>query len=247
MAVFSTVIGNNDTLIKSVMRLYANKGDKIADVTYGKGVFWKGVDIDDYDFWPSDKVTREGAKYDFRNLPYADDSFDILVFDPPYCHNPGDMIVDDNYQNKSTTQGMYHTDILALYQAGMIEAMRVVKEGGTIWVKCKDEVESGWQRWSHIEIFATARELLLVPKDLFILLPQNNPVIQHKSQKHSRKNHSFLWVFYKPTKQEIRSLAKHGLLKVPLEMWGTTGNDQALSIRSKLPKRHLSPKLFKDD
>jgi hypothetical protein len=92
---------------------------------------------------------------------------------------------------------MYHDDILDLYTSGMSEAWRVLKWGGYLWVKCKDELESSTQRWSHIELFLIAVELGFYAKDLFILTQTQNPIIQHKAQQHSRKNHSYLWVFEK--------------------------------------------------
>jgi hypothetical protein len=81
----------------------------------------------------------------------------------------------------------------------MVEAVRVLKPGGRLFVKCKDEVESGVQRWSHVELhhIATA-ELSLYPRDLFVLVPSSrSPSARWPSQRHARKNHSFLWVFEK--------------------------------------------------
>jgi len=34
--------------------MYVKPGAKIADVTYGKGVFWRHVDVTAYDLYPSD-------------------------------------------------------------------------------------------------------------------------------------------------------------------------------------------------
>ena len=37
----TAIRGTNDELIKQVAVIYVDDGDTIADVTYGKGVFWK--------------------------------------------------------------------------------------------------------------------------------------------------------------------------------------------------------------
>jgi len=192
--VYTSHIGNNADLILDVCSLYLNPGDKVADVTYGRGVFWRNVDLRTIDFHPSDKLTCKSTPYDFCHLPYEDQSFDIVVFDPPYVHNPGAMMVDARYRNAETTRGMYHDDIIELYRLGMTEARRILKVGGLLWVKCKDEVESSVQRWSHIEIALMAWRLNLYALDLFVLTQNSKPVIQH-NQKHARKNHSFLWIF----------------------------------------------------
>ena len=61
---------------------------RVADVTYGLGVFWRQIDVSEFDFFPSDLHTVRGRKYDFRNLPYQDGFLDIGVIDPPYGAAP---------------------------------------------------------------------------------------------------------------------------------------------------------------
>ena len=132
------------------------------------------------------------------HLPYEDSFFDVVVIDPPYAHNPGSIFCESRYQNKATTSGLYHKDVIELYRQGMIEAKRILKQSGQLWVKCKDEIESSKQKWSHIEIFDSAiRELGFYGKDKFVLTPSTPPIIQHFPQQHARKNHSYLWIFQK--------------------------------------------------
>jgi hypothetical protein len=215
---FSALVGDNSDLILSVANLYIKPGDKVADITYGKGVFWKKFDLLTIEFFPSDKITYSKmtkgtfivAPHDFTKLPYEDNFFDVVVFDPPYCHNPGHMMVDKNYQNQATTKGLYHNDITELYRKGMIEAYRTLKKTGLLWVKGKDEIESSYQRWSHREIFNIAQELGFFGKDLFILVQKQKPAIQHE-QKHARKNHSFLWIFKLPNEKEKKELKRFKL------------------------------------
>ena len=57
MTILTTVIGNNSELIPECLEMYANDGDIIADVTYGKGVFWKNVDISKYELHGTDLQT----------------------------------------------------------------------------------------------------------------------------------------------------------------------------------------------
>jgi DNA modification methylase len=207
-SVFSSMVGDNSVLISRVAKLYLKPGDVVADTTYGKGVFWRKVDIGIFSFFPSDLLTCEN-KYDFRNLPYPDGKFDALIFDPPYCHNPGKMMVNDNYKNSETTKNMYHRDIINLYKEGMVEAKRVLKNpGGLLWIKCKDEIESSYQRWSHMEIYDLAKGLGFFAKDLFVLTQKVNPVVQHVKQQHSRKNHSYLWIFKLPSEKEAKELKR---------------------------------------
>ncbi len=210
-AIFTSVVGNNSDLIARAVELYIKPGWKVADVTYGKGAFWRKTDTTKFTLMISDLLTTTN-NWDFRSLPYADGEFDCVVLDPPYTHNPGHLIVNANYKNAETTKGMYHRDIIALYAAGMKEACRILRVGGYLWVKCKDEIESSYQRWSHIEIYHHAVALGFFPQDLFVLTQKAKPVVQHRHQQHARKNHSYLWVFKKPTAGELKELTRLNLL-----------------------------------
>lgn len=191
------VRGGNADLIKEVSRLYANDPSiTIADVTFGKGVFWRKTPH--LNITGSDLITVPERPYDFRNLPYDDGSFDIVVLDPPYIHSPGNHVTDDRYQNARTTKGILYDGILDLYREGLAEANRVARQ--QVWVKCKDQVQSGLQRWLHIDILREAGALGLIGRDLFILDATSQPsnrrwTVQH----HARKSMSYLWVFEKPS------------------------------------------------
>ena len=78
--VVSAHTGNNSEVFPLVLQLPVPEGAKVADVTYGKGVFWKNVPYDVYKLHPSD--ISEGT--DCRHLPDEDESFDCVVLDPPY-------------------------------------------------------------------------------------------------------------------------------------------------------------------
>ncbi len=197
--VFTCVQGTNADLIAMVARLYLSKGDRVADITYGGGRFWRKLNLADYVFCKSDKITCPGSPHDFRRLPYKARFFDVVVFDPPYAHAGNSMMVEPRYQLASTAGGLSHRDIMANYQRGMTEATRILKPAGTLWVKCADEVESSHQRRGHLEVFQIAQGLGLIDQDLFVLM-QEMPVTDGRRQRHARKNCSFLWIFRKPAR-----------------------------------------------
>jgi hypothetical protein len=77
---FSSHQTNNQYLFPKILDLYVENRSKIADLTYGKGVFWREVELDRYDTYFSDLQTG----VDSRRTHYDDDYFDCVVFDPPY-------------------------------------------------------------------------------------------------------------------------------------------------------------------
>jgi len=187
--IYTVHVGSNSGLIKNVTDLYFIKGDRIADVTWGKGVFWKEVDKSKYEIVGSDLKTG----IDFRYLPYKDNSFNHSVLDPPYARITNLKGMVECY---NTTRFTTHEDIIQLYKDGLKELVRITQPGGFILCKCQDEIYAGKQKWSHIEIYEIAKALGLYAKDLFILVSDKKPKPRYKQQ-HARKIHSYLWVFEK--------------------------------------------------
>ncbi len=201
--IFSAYQGMNAEVFPSVLSLYVPPGSKIADITYGKGVFWKNVKLEQYELMKSD--VKQGI--DCRALPYKDQTFDCVVFDPPYMHTPGGTAHEGHqnyesyYKNNGTGNGTdkkYHEAVLALYFLGSKEAWRVLKSGGILIVKCQDEVCACKQRLTHVEIINYLTETMFLVEDLFVLMRTNKPGVSRVlRQRHARKNHSYFLVFRK--------------------------------------------------
>ena len=231
-SVLSVVNGSNADLIEHIAPLYIPDNAVVRDVTWGKGAFWAKVDTSRFTVQGSDIADHIGGhdgviKADFTNLPDEDESADIVVLDPPYVHTPGKHMTNARYNNEATTTGMYHRDIRELYKRGMSEAWRVTKYGGQLWVKGKDEVESGVQCWSHAELREDAESLGFYARDLFILVPKSRTSMNRwNKQLHARKVHSFLWVFDKkvPKKSRTKKVAQVPTSPDPV----TESNDDAL-------------------
>ena len=190
----SLITGDNSDLIRACADLYLGPDDKIADLTYGKGVFWRKCP--ELNVTGSDLETVPERAYDFRKTPYDDGQFDVAVLDPPYIHSWSTHQTEERYRG-STTHAKGMAEIWQLYEDGMVEACRITRDGGRILVKTKDTVESGKQRWSHIHLAQVGERLGLYLRDLLVL--KTNPPCEKRwegtEQKHSRKDISYLLVF----------------------------------------------------
>jgi hypothetical protein len=202
--VFSAYQGANHAVFPLVLQLYVAPGSRVADVTYGHGVFWKQIPQGTYELLASDLK----AGVDCRSLPYPAASLDALVFDPPYMHTPGGTAhvnhqnYENYYANNAAGNGLttrYHEAVLELYVQTGLEALRVLRPGGIFIVKCQDEVCANQQRLTHVEVINDYARRGLLVEDLFVLMRTNRPGVSRLiRQVHARKNHSYFLVFRKP-------------------------------------------------
>jgi hypothetical protein len=202
-----TIHSNNSALIAAAARLYVPDNAIVVDVTWGMGVFWKRFNgrRRRFTLWGSDIEEKPGQslRADFRHLPYRDATIDVVVLDPPYVHC-GHYYNNHRY-GAALTDHLSPDEIIELYRAGMVEARRVLRPGGTMWVKCKDESGSGRQNWHHITLHNIALELGLRSEDLFVLASRPAPRRRHQRMKHALKTHSYLWVFRKPRERKPKA------------------------------------------
>ena len=200
--VFSAYAGTNDEVFPFVLSLYVEPGSTVADVTYGKGVFWRKVPKDAYKVLASDLELG----VDCRTLSYKDASIDCVVFDPPYMHTPGGSahINHQNYEgyyknNLATSEKKYHEAVLDLYFTAAREAWRVLRHGGVYIVKCQDEVCANRQRLTHVELINELQSYGFIVEDLVVVVRNGKPGVSRMlTQAHARKNHSYFLVFLKP-------------------------------------------------
>lgn len=217
----SAYVGTNDDLFPDVLSLHVNDGATIADVTYGKGVFWRKVPKGAYDLKATDidpEKSPTGESVDCRDLPYGDDEFDALVLDPPYtsgfytevnqkASNGGEYGAfrdaytsdgtswDDELHPEAQKVRKRHARVLDVYYKSIEEAWRVLNDTGTLIVKCQDEVSDNLNYMTHIEIAEFCESVGFTLVDLFVLVRSNTVRTPHENQNAALKNHSYFLVF----------------------------------------------------
>jgi hypothetical protein len=206
--IVSAHVGGNAEVFPQILDLHVPAGATIADVTYGKGVFWKKAPRLFYHVLETDIQTG----VDCRSLPYTNSSIDCVVLDPPYMEGLFRKSKDhlagagthktfrEHYSNGQSTNGgpKWHDAVLDLYFKAGQEAHRVLRDNGVLIVKCQDEVSANRQRLTHVEIIAEYEANGFYTKDLFVIVRTNQPGVSRlKKQVHARKNHSYFLVFVK--------------------------------------------------
>ena len=141
MLIIDLVIGSADELMLKVYKLHFPKPKgrqlRVADVTYGHGVFWKQIDTSKFDFFPLDRDAGK-KKIDFRKLPYADDFLDVGVFDPHGSAFVVGPIASDAYRAIAWP-------VDGAIPAGMTELHRALRPRGVMLVRCQDIFHGGKQ------------------------------------------------------------------------------------------------------
>lgn len=198
----SVQTGNNADLIAKVAPLYLT--GSVLDVTYGEGKWWDKFTPDP--FAAHDLHKLDGV--DFRDLPHADNSFDVVCFDPPYVASggPSTQLQRSGRKRTDTVQARYGVgqsgagglkDVLDLVSDGLAEVCRVARS--FVLVKCMEFTASGFVDMpTHVTNLATANGWAL-----------HDRIVHHSGTgpgghniftvKRARRAHSYLLVFA-PTK-----------------------------------------------
>lgn len=120
---------------------------RIIDVTCGSKMFWFNKDNPDVEFCDIREMPKTEyypGRYieigpdtvcDFTNLPFADNSFHLAVFDPPHLNQVGDKAF------MAVKYGKLGEDWETMLADGFKECMRVLKPSGVLIFK-----------WSEIQI-----------------------------------------------------------------------------------------------
>ena len=191
---YSAYVGRNAPVFRALLECYLSPESIIADVTYGKGVFWSDIPVGRYNLWPSDLLTGT----DCRHLPYPNDSVDAVVLDPPYGRQgrggSGEYAQLKLYYQTMPTM----RDVLDLYIEAGHEAWRVLKPHGLLIVKCQDQVEWTKQHWLSQDIpHRLQREFKL--EDMIVVVRPQRPSLPPNiaKQTHARRRHSYFLILRK--------------------------------------------------
>jgi hypothetical protein len=123
-------------IIAQILRVFFPDAETALDSTGGDGGFWDGSQPVDVTALYVDPRRSDGAVGDFRQLEYDDESFDVVLFDPPHLEDGGTRSI------MAEKFGTYSSDDLPdVIRTGTCEAWRVARLG--IVVKVTDHSHSG--------------------------------------------------------------------------------------------------------
>lgn len=117
---------------------------RILDVCSGSKMFWFDKNCDDVvfmDIRQEEHILCDGRKLevkpdiigDFRNIPFEDNQFHVVIFDPPHLVQLGK----NSWMAKK--YGVLGQDWKQDLKIGFSECLRVLKPNGTLIFKCNED------------------------------------------------------------------------------------------------------------
>ncbi len=202
----SVWFGTDAELLEKMLDFYPRKRpERILDATINRGRFWEGSSrpVTGLDIDPANKPDVVG---DNRDMPFADASFDVVVYDPPHIPNQGkDKKKDFNTRfglgDKSPVGNGYN--FTHLYPPFVAEAFRVLVPEGILFCKIADYIHGHRFQWAHVELLKAAEMVGFTACDCIVKI-RKGPIVdpRWKTAHHARRQHCYWLVFRKSKKCE---------------------------------------------
>jgi hypothetical protein len=187
------------SIIRSIIELYIPAGRIDLDPCYNRGGFYKSGEIP-VPYYKFDIDPIYGAVGDSRNLPFQNKTIKSVIFDPPFITYSG------NVKDKMTnTFGSFRTykDLHEMYCSSFQEFYRIMLPAGILIVKCQDStIGPAFVSIVTKSVINPCEELGFKQIDMFILLSKQRIENRTKTQRMSRKYHSYFVVFRKKGKRK---------------------------------------------
>jgi hypothetical protein len=191
--VYTIEQGSSARAISRLLGLLFPEATTVLDTTYGSGSFWRDstadVQVTGLD------INTARAKHvcgDFTRLPFADNAFDVVVFDPPYHTDVG-------REKASVTHARFGsfatlTDLRQAVELGTAEAWRVARLG--VIVKVQDYIHASRAVWMSLWVQGA---IPVEPYDVMHVWRSGGKI---RSPRWTRqlsvwRNHATYWVYRK--------------------------------------------------
>ncbi len=198
--------GDDAELLERMLCFYPKKEPQdILDATINEGRFWRGsrrrvIGMDINAAYKPDILADNG------NIPCDDESFDVIVYDPPHVPNQGtDRSKDFNDRFglivKSPAEKGYN--LSHTFPPFLKEAYRVLRKNGVLFCKIADYVHGHRFQWAHVEFINAAVKVGFTPCDCIVKI-RKGPITDPRWKKahHARRQHCYWIVLRKSAKCE---------------------------------------------
>ena len=190
--------GSDSDLLDAMLGFYpVIDPDPILDATYNTGRIW-GSSTRPVTSMDIDPRYEPDIVADNRNMPLPDESYAVVVYDPPHVGPQGRDKSRKRFDvdfGATMACGKEHDWTLSyLYPPFLQEAMRVLQPDGLLLAKITDMVNNHRSRWAHVDFMTMAEDAGFTVCDLIVKV-REAPMMSSKWKRahHARKRHCF-WI-----------------------------------------------------
>lgn len=202
----SVWFGEDGELLERMLSFYPKSPPvDILDATINEGRFWRGSTRHIIGMDINPQVSPDIVA-DHTAMPCKDESFDVVVYDPPHIPNQGRDRTKDFGDRfglvvKSPAERGYN--LTHTFRPFLGEAFRVLRKQGILFCKIADYVHGHRHQWAHVEVINAAVEIGFTACDCIVKVrkgPITDP--RWKTAHHARRQHCYWLVFRKSKKCE---------------------------------------------
>ena len=186
---------DNGEILTAVSEIFLRGGWYDADVTYGKGAFWKGLQrpgrcSDLHPLFP-DVVQDDSTAL----RTYADGSMGSIVFDPPFLFRSRRA---ENTETMCRWYGYFrsYAELWDMYSQSLDAIRRVLRPRGFLVMKCQDMTDSRFY-CTHAAVIDYAVQNGYVLKDILVKVNRHKLQRDARQQNCAAKVHSYFLVLQK--------------------------------------------------
>lgn len=155
----SVMLARDPEVLRTMLDFYAWPTARVLDVTANERRMWRGVGWPSVTYADIDPQMNPDIIADFRALPVENESYDVIVFDPP--HLPAAASSPESDQAFVGRFGLGyspHADNISEYFAPFLaEAHRVLTTDGLVFAKLKDFVHNHAYQWTLTDFIGAVR------------------------------------------------------------------------------------------
>jgi len=205
----SVLLGTDAEAISILLKIHAYVNPLILDVTYNTGKIWKGLPCKLVKMDISGDLENLDIIADFKQIPFKDECFDVIVFDPPHLPTNAasansSKIWEKQYGLTNEGFGREGDNVCGMFLPFLLEAKRVLKKNGIILAKIADIVHNHKYQWQQVYYIIECINVGLTPCDMLIKCDPKGGNLKSskwKNVKHLKRSHAY-WVVTRKGKCE---------------------------------------------
>jgi len=201
----SVINGRDPEVLRTLFSFYPRPQGKIVDLTCNTRKMWKGLSTKDVTFCDINPEVKPDIVCDFTKTPFRDGEVSTIIWDPP--HLPSAAASDKSLQSFVEMYGLQNSvkaeNIDSIFEPFLIEAKRILKDEGLIFVKLIDFVHNSRYQWTLVSFVNAINNVDgLTATDLIIKCDPSAGTLMSSKWKnayHSRRSHCW-WIIVRKGK-----------------------------------------------